>query len=658
MIKTLLIANRGEIACRIIKTAQKMGIQTVAIYSDADEHAVHVRMADRAISIGAAEASASYLNSAAILEAARRSGVDAIHPGYGFLSENPDFAEACEKAGLRFIGPPANTIRQMGRKDSARQLMASADIPVVPGYDGQDQSDDCLSAEADKIGYPVLIKARSGGGGKGMRLVQEKADFKAQLEAARREATASFGDDKVILEKYITAPRHIEVQIFSDSFGNHLHLFERDCSLQRRYQKVIEEAPAPDMPEAVRTAMTKAAVMAAKSINYVGAGTIEFIADGKDGLREDGFWFMEMNTRLQVEHPVTEAVTGIDLVEWQLRIAADEALPLKQDALTICGHAIEARLYAEDARHDFRPCPGPITTLLFAEDTNIRVDTGVESGGQVSRFYDPMIAKIISFGQSREEALSALQANLSRTHLLGTQSNLSFLARLCENKEVRAGKVDTHLIDAKLDDLSAEPQATPLALFVACLSLTNLTQTFAGWRHFDEGQTPFKLRGRDEAVYDCVFAVFTRSGKDNYRLYHGEKAIEVDSLRQDRRDECSIWHFVYENTPYRAESVRAGNNVSLSFKGQNWQFDALDFIPAEAKITSKNVLTAPMTATVTAINVENGEQVSEGQSLIRIEAMKMEQNLTAPQDGVVDDILVEAGQGVNEGDILLRFRKK
>ena len=654
MIKTLLIANRGEIACRIIKTAQKMGIQTVALYSDADEDALHTRLADRTIPIGPAEASASYLNVPAIIEAAKNSGADAIHPGYGFLSENPDFAEACREAGLRFIGPSAETIRKMGRKDSARQLMATAGIPVVPGYDGQEQSDERLSKEAAKIGYPVLIKARSGGGGKGMRLAQSEGDFKAQLESARREAATSFGDDKVIIEKYITAPRHIEVQIFSDTHGNHLHLFERDCSLQRRYQKVLEEAPAPDMPKAVRSAMTKAAVMAAKSIDYVGAGTIEFIADGKDGLREDGFWFMEMNTRLQVEHPVTEAITGIDLVEWQLRVAAGEALPLKQEAIGFSGHAVEARLYAEDARYDFRPCPGPITALCFAEDAHIRIDTGVESGGQVSRFYDPMIAKIISYGQSREEALSNLQENVSRTHLLGTQSNLSFLAHLCANKEVRAAKLDTHLIDANLKALSTEAPATPFALLVACLSLTDLRQALAGWRQWDDGQTPFKLRGRDGIVYDCVLALCS---KENFRFYHRDVAIEVTKLRQNSLKERDIWNFTYAQTSYKAETVRVGDDVSLSFDGQNWQFTAIDFIPAEEKTSTENVLTAPMTATITATNVKNGERVREGQSLIRIEVMKMEQNLTAIKDGIIDDILVTSGQGVNEGDILLHFRE-
>ncbi len=652
MIKTLLIANRGEIACRIIKTAQKMGIQTIAVYSDADENALHTRLADRAISIGLAEASESYLNITAIIEAAKNSGVDAIHPGYGFLSENPNFAKACEEAGLRFIGSPPETIRKMGRKDSARQLMATAGVPVVPGYDGQDQSDERLKKEADKIGYPVLIKARSGGGGKGMRLVQKKGDFKVQVEAAKREAVTSFGDDKVIIEKYITAPRHIEVQIFSDTHGNHLHMFERDCSLQRRYQKVIEEAPAPDMPEAVRSAMTKAAVMAARSIDYVGAGTVEFIADTKDGLREDGFWFMEMNTRLQVEHPVTEAITGIDLVEWQLRVAAGEALPLKQEAITISGHAVEARLYAEDARHDFRPCPGPITALCFAEDAHIRIDTGVESGGRVSHFYDPLIAKIISYGQSREETLSNLQENLSRTHLLGTQSNLNFLVHLCINEEVRAAKLDTHLIDANLKKLSAEAPATPLALLVACLGLTELKDAFAGWRHWDDGQTPFKLRGRDGTVYDCVLAL---CGEDSFRLYHRDMAIEITNMRQNSISGRDIWHFTYERTPYRAETVSAGDDISLSFDGQNWQFTAIDFIPTEAKITKEDVLTAPMTATITAINVKNGERVRKGQSLIRIEAMKMEQNLTSIQNGVIEQILVTTGQGVNEGDILLHF---
>jgi 3-methylcrotonyl-CoA carboxylase alpha subunit len=439
MLSKILIANRGEIACRIIRTARKMGIATVAVYSEADAGALHVEMADEAVPIGSAAASESYLKVDAILDAARRTGADAIHPGYGFLSENPDFVEKVEKAGLIFIGPSAKAIRAMGLKDAAKALMEKANVPVVPGYHGEAQDLVVLAGKANEIGFPVLIKARAGGGGKGMRKVDIQADFPAALSSARREAKASFGDDRVLVEKYVATPRHIEIQVFGDTHGNVVHLFERDCSAQRRHQKVIEEAPAPDMPEDMRAAMGAAAVAAAKAIGYSGAGTVEFIVDASDGLKADKFWFMEMNTRLQVEHPVTELITGLDLVEWQIRVAAGETLPMRQDELSINGHAVEARIYAEDAEKGFLPAVGRLMHLEFP-DGDIRVDAGVRAGDEITPFYDPMIAKVIAHGKTRTEALGKLAGALGRTEIAGTVTNTAFLARLCRDADFAAGR--------------------------------------------------------------------------------------------------------------------------------------------------------------------------------------------------------------------------
>ncbi|MEM7289987.1 MAG: biotin carboxylase N-terminal domain-containing protein, partial [Pseudomonadota bacterium] len=430
MPKKLLIANRGEIACRIMETAHEMGVETVAVFSDADVNAQHRLIADEAVHIGQAVASESYLRGDKIIQAALDTGADAIHPGYGFLSENSVFVEAVEKAGLTFVGPSAEAIRAMGLKDAAKKLMQEAGVPVVPGYHGDMQDPGFLAAKANEIGYPVLIKARAGGGGKGMRKVDEPKEFAAALQGAQREGEASFGDGHVLIEKYVTAPRHIEVQVFGDNHGNVVHLFERDCSLQRRHQKVIEEAPAPGMSEEMRTAMGEAAIKAAQAINYSGAGTIEFIVDGSNGLHPDRFWFMEMNTRLQVEHPITEAITGIDLVEWQLRIADDEYLPKFQDELSINGHAFEARLYAEDVPKGFLPATGTLEYLEFSDAA--RNDSGVAEGDTISPYYDPMIAKVITHAETRKEALEELESALGETRIAGTVTNVAFLRALCD----------------------------------------------------------------------------------------------------------------------------------------------------------------------------------------------------------------------------------
>src|SRR5688500_3130345 len=448
MLKSLLIANRGEIACRIIRTARKLGVRTVAVYSDADAKALHVRMADEAVHIGPSPARESYLRSDKIIEAAKATKSQAIHPGYGFLSENADFAQAVIDAGLVWVGPKPDSIRAMGLKDAAKKLMSDAGVPVTPGYLGEDQDPKRLKKEADAIGYPVLIKAVAGGGGKGMRRVDASKDFDDALESCKREAASSFGDDRVLIEKYILSPRHIEVQVFGDSHGNVVHLFERDCSLQRRHQKVIEEAPAPGMDEATREAVCGAAVRAAKAVNYEGAGTIEFIADASEGLRADRIWFMEMNTRLQVEHPVTEEITGEDLVEWQLRVASGEKLPKKQDELSINGHAIEARLYAEDPAKGFLPSVGPLEHFDLGEDG--RIETGVEEGDAISPFYDPMIAKLIARGDTREEAIEVLAAILDSVEVWPVRTNAAFLFNALLEPRFGSGNIDTGFIERHL----------------------------------------------------------------------------------------------------------------------------------------------------------------------------------------------------------------
>ncbi|MFN3766617.1 MAG: acetyl/propionyl/methylcrotonyl-CoA carboxylase subunit alpha, partial [Aliihoeflea sp.] len=482
MFKKILIANRGEIACRVIKTARRMGIATVAVYSDADRNAMHVALADEAVHIGPSPVGESYLVGERIIEAARTTGAQAIHPGYGFLSENPGFVDQVNAAGLVFIGPSPASIRAMGLKDAAKRLMEKAGVPVVPGYHGEAQELVVLSSKAKEIGFPVLIKARAGGGGKGMRLVEDQDAFPEALAAARREAKASFGDDRVLVEKYVSKPRHIEVQVFGDNHGNVVHLFERDCSAQRRHQKVIEEAPAPGMDQAMRAAMTSAAVKAAQAIRYSGAGTIEFIVDASDGLRPDRFWFMEMNTRIQVEHPVTELVTGVDLVEWQLRVAAGEAIPLRQEEIGLTGHAVEARLYAEDPTRDFLPAIGTLHHLQFPETLQsgaaLRIDTGVRSGDTISPFYDPMIAKVIVHADDRAAALSGLVEALDGTQVAGSTVNARFLSALASDADFAAGNAPFALVVEATRALAAHPDrqaATKLPEWLDTLAVTTLS---------------------------------------------------------------------------------------------------------------------------------------------------------------------------------------
>lgn len=642
MFTKILIANRGEIACRIIKTAKRMGVATVAVYSDADADALHVAMADEAVHIGGSAATDSYLQSDRVIEAAVQTVAQAVHPGYGFLSENPDFAEKLVQAGLVFIGPSADAIRKMGLKDQAKKLMENAGVPVVPGYHGAEQDADFLADEAAKIGYPVLIKARAGGGGKGMRLVEAAHEFHASLASAQREGQASFGDAHVLIEKYITAPRHIEVQVFGDSFGNIVHLFERDCSLQRRHQKVIEEAPAPDMPDDVRAAMTTAAIQAAAQISYEGAGTIEFIVDGSGPLRVDGFWFMEMNTRLQVEHPVTEAITGQDLVEWQLRVAAGERLPLAQNALAINGHAFEARIYAEDPQNDFMPAPGTLHHVQFG--SKCRADTGVRSGDKVSPFYDPMIAKLISHETTRDAALAMLQQGLHQTICAGTQTNMSFLSRLCADPDFVKSSFDTGLIARKSDSLMAEITPPPFAYMVAGLVAGGIDPSAVrlGWQLWGKATQPLNIAGVTGSLQ-----------------FDGAQSI---SLLQD--DEIHAFQNVIRNAGH--VSARCGSknltalvakhdrSVTVKLDGEQFSFEVIDPLYAShAQDDNADCVFAPMTGVVTIVNVAAGDRVTKNDPLLVLEAMKMEHVMVAPRDGVIVEVMCAPSSAVDEGSQLV-----
>ena len=656
MFDKLLIANRGEIACRIIRTARRMGIKTVAIFSDADRHALHVEMADEAVHVGPPAPLESYLNTARIIEAAQATGAAAVHPGYGFLSENPDFVEAVEKAGLVFVGPSAKSIRAMGLKDAAKRLMEKAGVPVVPGYHGEAQEVVVLSAKAAEIGFPVLIKARAGGGGKGMRKVDSQPEFKDALAAAKREARAAFGDDRVLVEKFVTSPRHIEVQVFGDNHGNAVHLFERDCSLQRRHQKVVEEAPAPGMTEEVRAAMTEAAVKAARAIDYSGAGTIEFIADGSGPLRPDGFWFMEMNTRLQVEHPVTEAVTGLDLVEWQLRVAAGEPLPLAQPDIAICGHAFEARLYAEDPANGFLPQTGTLHHLAFSDAA--RNDTGVRSGDAVTPHYDPMIAKIVTQGETRDVALAGLRAALAETHIAGTVTNLAFLEALATHEGFAAGSVDTGQIDRDLASLiGREPPQEVAVASAAFVALgIELDAAFAGWRLWGEAAHRIAFTVDGERLERRLVL----HGDGSASLTGGNEAVRFrDVVRDGDRIRLRLDpHGMAVEARLAVYPTVEGSAVSVRFGGTTHEFAFGDPLLAAAHHAEEgDVVSSPMTGVVRAVNVRPGSAVAKGDKLIVLEAMKMETSLVAPREATVADVLCAAGETVEGGAILLRFEE-
>ncbi len=620
MINSLLIANRGEIARRIMRTARRLGVRTIAVHSDVDAAMPFVHEADTAICIGPAPARDSYLRQDRILEAAHATGAQAIHPGYGFLSENAEFAEAVIGAGLVWVGAPPASIRAMGLKDAAKSRMIAAGVPVTPGYLGLDQAPDRLQREADAIGYPVLIKAVAGGGGKGMRRVDDSASFAELLQSCKREAAASFGDDRVLIEKYILSPRHIEVQVFGDTHGQVVHLFERDCSLQRRHQKVIEEAPAPGMDPATRAAICAAAVKAAKAVDYVGAGTIEFIADGSDGLRADRIWFMEMNTRLQVEHPVTEAITGVDLVEWQLRVASGERLPLAQEDLAINGWAMEARLYAENPATGFLPSIGRLDRLRFPP--GVRVDSGVEEGGEVSAFYDPMIAKLIVHAATRTQAASTLATAACGVQVWPVRTNAAFLARAAAHADFIAARIDTGFIARHLDALvpGTEPPA----------------------------------RVQQEAAA----AMLPPAGRDPWTALAGFRA-NAEASRQIEVEIAGKPYLVEldDDAPANAQTAELGFERVLFVDGEAWPFGTPRAAQAAGGAAGDGAILSPMPGRVIAVSVQDGAAVTKGQRLIVVEAMKMEMALVAPFDGTVAGLAAREGAQVTEGMLLLRIEK-
>ncbi|MBZ0130918.1 MAG: acetyl/propionyl/methylcrotonyl-CoA carboxylase subunit alpha [Rhodobacteraceae bacterium] len=644
MFDKILIANRGEIACRVIETASRMGVRTVAVYSDADANAKHVALADEAVHIGPPQPAESYLKGDVMIAAALATGAQAIHPCYGFLSENPDFVDAVEAAGLVFIGPSAAAIRAMGLKDAAKSLMTKAGVPVVPGYHGDNQDPAHLAQEAGKIGYPVLIKAVAGGGGKGMRKVGAPADFAQALASARSEAKTAFGNEAVLIEKYVEKPRHIEMQVFGDG-KDAVHLFERDCSLQRRHQKVIEEAPAPGMTPEMRSAMGEAAVKAALAIGYKGAGTIEFIIDASDGLRADRFWFMEMNTRLQVEHPVTEAITGVDLVEWQLRVAAGEALPARQADLAINGHAFEARLYAEDVPAGFLPATGRLTHLEFP--AGARADSGVRAGDAISPFYDPMIAKLIVHGPTRAVALKRLERALAATEVAGSVTNLAFLGALARHEGFARGDVDTGLIERDLAALTVEPEVSDAVRAMAVLVALGLERG-GDW------STGFTLW---EPLAQSI--VLAEGGVEFTAVARVLSPREVAITIGDRCVACRLgaagWSF--DNVVGPANAVRIGQDISV-FAGHGFHFTLADPLQRLGDAAAAgNVIEAPMPGLVKAVFVSAGDVVKTGDRLAILEAMKMEHVLTSARDGVVAEVLVAEGAQVEPHAALIRLEE-
>ncbi|ODC03171.1 hypothetical protein BFW38_06040 [Terasakiispira papahanaumokuakeensis] len=680
MFQRLLIANRGEIACRIMRTAQRLGIHCIAVYSEADRHSAHVEQADEAILIGPAPAQDSYLNIERIMEAAHQTQAQAIHPGYGFLSENADFVRACKQAGLVFIGPPAEAIEAMGTKAAAKALMKQAQVPVIAGYHGEDQSDARLAQEAAEIGYPVMIKASAGGGGKGMRVVEQAEAFNAALESCRRESLKAFGDDKMLIEKLITRPRHVEVQVFCDQHGQGVYLFERDCSLQRRHQKVIEEAPAPGLSESLRQSMGEAAVRAAQAIDYVGAGTVEFLLDD-----QGHFSFMEMNTRLQVEHPVTEMITGEDLVDWQLRIAAGQPLPRAQTALLVTGHAFEARIYAEDPQHDFLPATGTLHHLVTPpESPQLRIETGVRQGDEISIYYDPMIAKLVVWGEDRASALKALSHALSQYQIAGVSTNISFLKRLADHPEFKQQVQDTGFIQRHLETLTLPPspnEAEALTVMGCYLLHQRLNQhrlqPHEPHQHLNSGSprqtstvaedTPWdQLHGwRLNAPARHCFELKPEHARSASRL----EFIEIDSGWQvclaDHPDDHDTVQFEWTtkglcitlNGHRRHWSVsQSGTRLTLFTSEGPWvaqwvSLDHLSFVSEDIQAQLK----APMNGAIVSLQAALGEPVKAGDPLIIMEAMKMEHTLYAPAEGVVSAFHYAPGDLVNQGDELLHF---
>jgi 3-methylcrotonyl-CoA carboxylase alpha subunit len=671
MFNKILIANRGEIACRVIKTARRMGIRTVAVYSEADAGARHVRLADEAVCIGPAAARESYLVGARIIAACQATGAQAVHPGYGFLSENEEFAERCAAAGVVFIGPPVAAIRAMGLKSESKKLMEKAGVPLTPGYHGDEQAPDFLRAQADQIGYPVLIKASAGGGGKGMRAVYKGEEFADALASCKREAASSFGDDHVLIEKYLQRPRHIEIQVFGDTHGNCVYLFERDCSVQRRHQKVLEEAPAPGMTAERRAQMGNAAVSAARAVGYVGAGTVEFIATGTN--EQDGtFYFMEMNTRLQVEHPVTEMITGLDLVEWQLKVAAGEPLPLFQEQLMLRGHALEARIYAEDAEKGFLPATGRLVHLAPpAESLNVRVDTGVEQGDEITPHYDPMIAKLIVWDENRERALARMLQALADYRIAGVTSNVGFLSRLVACPAFANADLDTGLIEREHDflfssaDAAAPPHVPRDAWLIAALAELLRDRNYGlahaaasgdphspwhardGWRANGAARREIQLRhGSAEQRVAAAYA-----GNGFVLALDGQETYAAGSLHADGTLRADLG-----GRRLTVTVVAAGEKRHVFFDGMSWVFAAVDPLHhAGAGTGAEGGLTAPMPGKVIALLVERGARVEKGAPLVVLEAMKMEHTLVAPAAGTVKAFNYAVGEQVADGAELAEF---
>jgi len=662
MFRKILIANRGEIACRVIKTAQKNAIRTVAVYSDADRNARHVRCADEAYHIGGAAAKDSYLRGDVILEVAIRTGVEAIHPGYGFLSENAEFSDACAKAGIIFIGPGGQSIRAMGLKDKAKEIMDKAGVAVVPGYQGEDQTPSKLQKHADQVGYPILIKAVAGGGGKGMRLVENSGDFMPALESCQREAAASFGNAHILIEKYLIRPRHIEVQVFGDTYGDAVYLYERDCSLQRRHQKVVEEAPAPGMSEKMRTAMGDAAVKAAKAIGYAGAGTIEFIVDVQNGLEDAPFYFMEMNTRLQVEHPVTELITGQDLVAWQLRIAAGEPLPLKQADIPLMGHAFEVRLYAEDPDNNFMPQTGRITHFSSpVQDSHFRIDTGVEEGDEVSIYYDPMIAKLIVWDKDRAAALRQMRRALALTAVAGLKCNLGFLGNIIRHPAFAAVDLDTGFLERFKNDLLPKDKKadhTILALgTMAELSPHSMGRDpwdfTDGWRmNIDLKTTVTFIDQGEKREVNVTYGAGTF-----YLIIEGiTLAVKILPPRNQDSDRDVNLDIMVDGHKVSAKVVQDGQDFTLFYDGGvSYLHHYLAGAEGEDESGGSGVIVTPMPGKVTQVMIKATDYVEQGQPLMILEAMKMEHTITAQISGKVEDFSLAVGDQVSDGEILVRI---
>jgi 3-methylcrotonyl-CoA carboxylase alpha subunit len=675
MFRKLLIANRGEISCRVITTARRLGIRTVAVYSDADATARHVALADEAVRLGPPPSRESYLRGDLILQAARDTGAEAIHPGYGFLSENEAFAQACADAGVVFIGPPPAAIHAMGSKSAAKALMERAGVPLVPGYHGDEQAPAFLQSQADAIGYPVLIKASAGGGGKGMRIVARAADFAEALASCQREAAAAFGDERVLVEKYLERPRHIEIQVFADGFGNAVHLFERDCSVQRRHQKVIEEAPAPGMTPERRRAMGEAAVAAAKAVGYVGAGTVEFIATADIGAPTGTFYFMEMNTRLQVEHPVTEMITGHDLVEWQLRVAAGEPLPVVQDKLAIGGHAIEARLYAENPDKGFLPAIGTLAHLAlppalefrrnadgeaFHDPAPVRIDAGVRAGDAISPHYDPMIAKLIVWGEDRAQAVARMQEALADVHIVGVANNVDFLTRLFGNASFARAELDTGLIERERERLfqhaATAERVSDATLALACARV--LADEAAG----ADGDPWSRPHGwRLNGTYTRTLTFESDDGTHEVELEYGRdghhfRRAGTDAPLNVVQAEGTRLTLRFGDRTLHADVVRDGDALHVFAQGRHRVLTLVDAIAQSgAHEAGAGLLTAPMPGKVIAISAAAGARVARGTPILVMEAMKMEHTIVAPADGVVAELLYGVGDQVAEGAELVRF---